>query len=134
MRTLVIQFGRVGDVIQTTPLLRDLSSDPQNPTDLLLVSPNQHAIAGLGGLSEVRAIGPDARLLDDQIATGFATGKVPSEASAFLRELCLPQYGRIINASHSALGCWLAAHIPCERREGGVIDSTECLNEVLAHT
>jgi hypothetical protein len=133
MRTLVIQFGRVGDVIQTTPLLRDLSSDAQNPTDLLLVSPNQYAIASLGGLSDVRAIGPDARLLDDQIATGFATGRVPIEASAFLRELCLPQYGRIINASHSALGCWLAAHIPCERREGGVIDSTECLYEGPAH-
>ena len=100
MRTLVIQFGRVGDVIQTTPLLRDLLSDLQNPIDLLLVSPNQHAIASLGGLSEVRAIGSDARLLDDQIATGVATEKsshrgigIPSRtvfASIWQDHQCLP--------------------------------------------
>jgi ADP-heptose:LPS heptosyltransferase len=135
MRTLVIQFGRVGDVIQTTPLLADLVADSRNLTDVLLVAPNQTALARLGGLSQIRAMAPDARLLDDQIATGFAVGKVPPEASTFLSSLSLPRYDRVINASHSALGCWLAGHIPCERREGGVIgDSRECLYEGSAHT
>jgi ADP-heptose:LPS heptosyltransferase len=134
MRTLVIQFGRVGDVIQTTPLLRDLAARSRD-TDVLLVTPNENALAGLGGLSQVRAVAPDAKLLDDQIATGFAVGKTPAEASVFLKGLDLPQYNRIINTSHSALGCWLTGHIPCKRREGGVIgDTGECLYEGMAHT
>lgn len=135
MRTLVIQFGRVGDVIQTTPLLQDLVRDSRNSTEVLLVAPNENAVAGLQGISRIRTVSPDARLLDEQIATQFAAGEIPNKASEFLAGLCLPQYDRIINASHAALGCWLAGHIPCVQREGGVIgDSRECLYEGVAHT
>lgn len=134
MRTLVIQFGRVGDVIQTTPLLEDLARDSRNSTEVLLVAPNENALAGLAGISQIRVVASNAKFLDDQIATQFAAGQVPSEAGSFLDGLRLPKYDRIINASHSALGCWLAGHIPCERREGGVIgDTRECLYEGPAH-
>ena len=136
MRTLVIQFGRLGDVIQTTPLLRALAPlDSQDGIDLLLVHPNQTALSGLRGIAQIRTVRLEAKLLDEQIATGFAQGKIPKEAPALLQELNLPRYGRVIHASHAALGCWLAGHIPCEQREGGIIDdSGECLYEGAAHT
>jgi ADP-heptose:LPS heptosyltransferase len=136
VRTLVIQFGRLGDVIQTTPLLRDLAaSDSQDGIDLLLVHPNQTALSGLSGIAQMRTVRLEAKLLDDQIATGFAQGRIPKEAPALLDALNLPQYGRVIHASHAALGCWLAGHISCEQREGGIIgDAGECLYEGAAHT
>jgi ADP-heptose:LPS heptosyltransferase len=135
VRTLVIQFGRLGDVIQTTPLLRDLAaSDSQGSIDLLLVHPNQTALSGISGIAQIRTVRLEAKLLDDQIATGFAQGRIPKEAPALLDTLNLPRYGRVIHASHAALGCWLAGHIPCEQREGGMIgDSSECLYKGAAH-
>jgi hypothetical protein len=39
-----------------------------------------------------------------------------------LARLNLPRYHRVINASHAALGCWLAGEIPCDAREGGIIN------------
>jgi ADP-heptose:LPS heptosyltransferase len=135
MRTLVIQLGRIGDVIQSTPMLRELGASAEGGVDVLVVHPNQSALEGLEGIAAVHTVKAEARELDDQIAKGFASGNVPEEARWFLKKLDLPRYKRVINASHSALGCWLAGHIECSQVEGGVIgDTGECLYEGMAHT
>jgi ADP-heptose:LPS heptosyltransferase len=139
MRTLVIQLGRLGDVIATTPLLKDLLesrsfTDFQDEIDLLVVHPNQQSISGLRGLSQIRAVPEELKTLDNQIAAGFPLRAVPCAATEWLHDLALPKYDRVINASHAALGCWLAGHIPCDHREGGVIDDQgECLYVGAAH-
>jgi len=134
-RTLVIQLGRLGDVIQTTPLLLELSeADPTSELDLLVVRPNEKALHGLRGISTIHTVGEDLKWLDDRIAAGFEGRAIPSEAREALHELRLPHYNRVINASHAALGCWMTGQIPCETREGGVInDRGECLYEGGAH-
>jgi ADP-heptose:LPS heptosyltransferase len=134
MRTLVIQFGRLGDVIQTTPLLHDLATCRfGGRTDLLLLDPNQDAILGIQGVATVRTIGERLKPLDDQIAAGFRHGRIPHEAAQLLEQLQLPRYDRVINTSHAALGCWLTAQISAAEREGGVITREgECLYEGLA--
>jgi ADP-heptose:LPS heptosyltransferase len=134
MRTLVIQLGRLGDVIQTTPLLQDLATSRFGGlTDVLLLDPNQGAILGMQGIATIRTIGEQLKPLDDQIARGFRHGRIPPEAAQLLKQLQLPQYDRVINASHAALGCWLTAQFSSAEREGGVITREgECLYEGLA--
>jgi ADP-heptose:LPS heptosyltransferase len=135
MRTLVIQLGRLGDVIQTTPLLMELAEPgSQNEIDLLVVRPNQEGVRELPGLSIIHTVGEDLKPLDDRIAEGFERRAIPPEAFEMLRELRLPRYDRVINASHAPLGCWIAGHIPSELTEGGVIDDRgECLYHGPAH-
>jgi hypothetical protein len=120
MHTLVIQLGRLRDVLQTTPLLRDLAAAGDR-VDVLLLHPNQAVILGMKGLATIRTIGEGLKPLDDQIAAGFTTRKIPAEATQLLRDLNLPRYSRVINVSHAALGCWLTAGISADTREGGVI-------------
>jgi len=136
MRTLVIQLGRLGDVIQTTPLLQDLAAtDGGEPVDLLLLHPNQSAILGNQNVATIRAVSEDLKPLDDQIATGFRQRRIPTQAHVLLKQLNLPRYDRVINASHAALGCWLAGQIPSTERQGGVITPEgECLYQGAAQT
>src|SRR5262249_51377129 len=103
MSTLVIQLGRLGDVIQTTPLLRQLSANyPSKRLDVLLLEPNDQCLKGLPGVTTLRTITEKLKLLDDRIAVGFARREIPTEATELLRELDLPAYDLVINASHAA--------------------------------
>src|SRR5215813_1602763 len=135
MSTLVIQLGRLGDVIQTTPLLQQISAkNPSERLDILLLEPNDECLTGLRGITTIRTVSEDLKLLDDRIAVGFAHHEIPVQATQLLRELDLPAYDLVINASHAALGCWLAGQIPCASREGGVITQEgECLYAGGAH-
>jgi ADP-heptose:LPS heptosyltransferase len=133
LRTLVIQLGRLGDVIQSTPLLRSLTAAGEQ-VDLLPVQPNQAAVTDMAGVTTIRTVGEDRKPLDDQIAAGFPQLQIPLEAWRLLDELHLPHYDRVINASHAALGCWLTGEISSGRREGGVINRNgECLYEGGSH-
>jgi hypothetical protein len=144
MPTLVIQLGRLGDVIQTTPLLQELSrqsrmkcshSETAERIELLVVQANQEGVHAFEVLSSIRTVGEDLKSLDDQIARGFRHGAIPDEAQRLLARLNLPCYDRAINASHAARGCWLAGEIPCDSREGGIINREgECLYRGEAHT
>jgi heptosyltransferase I len=135
MSTLVIRLGRLGDVIQTTPLLLQLAAQqPGQRLDLLIVGPNQQCLSGLSGLTSVYTVSEELKPLDDRIAAGFRKRQIPPAAWACLRNLELPHYDRVINASHAALGCWLAGEISCAVREGGVINRQgECLYDGGAH-
>jgi hypothetical protein len=81
MHTLVIQLGRLGDVVQTTPLPRELAAagagDPGDRIDLLLLHPNQAAVLGIRCIATIRTMGEDLRPLDDQIAAGFRRRQIP---------------------------------------------------------
>jgi ADP-heptose:LPS heptosyltransferase len=135
MSTLVIQLGRLGDVIQTTPLLLQLAAQqPGQRLDLLVVEPNHQCVSGLPGLTSVYTVSEDLKPLDDQIASGFPRRQIPPAAWHCLRSLELPHYDHVINASHAALGCWLAGEISSTTREGGVINRRgECLYDGGAH-
>ena len=127
-RTLVIQLGRLGDVVQTTPLIHELAQSG-DIVDLLVLTPNETAVCGLRGLTTIFTISEELKSLDDAIARNFSRGEIPAEAPELLTALRLPSYDRIINASHAPLGCWLAAEIPCATGErfGGLILDGECL-------
>jgi hypothetical protein len=139
MHTLVIQLGRLGDVVQTTPLLRELaaagSGDLGDRIDLLLLHPNQAAVLGIQGIATIRTMGEDLKPLEDQIAPGFRRRQIPGQAAQLLQQLQLPRYDRVINASHAALGCSRTAEISAGQREGGLITRDgECLYEGAAQT
>jgi ADP-heptose:LPS heptosyltransferase len=128
-RTLVIQLGRLGDVIQTTPLLADLVAHGDE-IDVLVLRSTHAAILGCPSVKNIITIADTLKHLDDAIACGFPYRRIPAEAFDLLAALRLPLYDRIINASHAPLGCWLAAEIPCanpDARYGGIIRDGECI-------
>jgi len=50
-RTLFIQLERLGDLIQTTPLLREYrAAHPETEIHLLLLDENQSALTGFGAV------------------------------------------------------------------------------------
>jgi ADP-heptose:LPS heptosyltransferase len=135
-RTLVIQLGRLGDVIQTTPLLADLDATGDE-VDVLVLRSAHEPLIGFSAVANIITIPDSLKPLDDLIARGFPLGKIPVEAHELLADLQLPQYGRVINASHAPLGCWLGGAIPFNNpcvRYGGVIRDGECLYQGLANS
>ena len=86
-RTLFIQLERLGDLIQTTPLLREYrAAQPETEIHLLLLDENQSALVGFGAVDQLhlalrgdydaradvpvplgQAVLPDVRRLDHMV-------------------------------------------------------------------
>ena len=120
-RSLFIQLERLGDVIQTTPLIKEYrAAHPQTEIHLLLLDENQNALAGFDAIDQFHSI-PQKQVgkLNSQID---AHRDQPSdEAQAVIEALDLPDFDNLINLTHGALGCWLADRTPARKKEGGLI-------------
>jgi ADP-heptose:LPS heptosyltransferase len=128
-RTLVIQLGRLGDVVQTTPLLAELAATGDE-VDVLVLRSAHEPLLGFSAVANIITISDSLKPLDDAIACGFSQAHIPAEAYELLADLQLPLYDRVINASHAPLGCWLAGAVPTKNsgaRCGGIIRDRECL-------
>ena len=56
-RTLFIQLERLGDLIQTTPLLREYrSAQPETEIHLLLLDENQSALGGFSAVNRFHSL------------------------------------------------------------------------------
>ena len=120
-RTLFVQLERLGDLIQTTPLLREYrAAHPETEIHPLLLDENQSALAEFGAVDRFHSL-PQKRVgkLNSQIDK--SRDEPPDEAKAILEGLALPNFDDLINLTHSALGCWLADRIPARQKEGGFI-------------
>jgi ADP-heptose:LPS heptosyltransferase len=124
-RVLVIQLSRLGDVIQSTPLLMEwMACRPEDQIDVLVQEQNRQVLDGLSGLHRVRSI-PDAnayRQIEKQLKDGFNTHQVPQSALALLKSLDLPRYATIVNLTYDLLPCWLVGQLPCDRVVGGYVN------------
>ncbi|MBI4879431.1 MAG: glycosyltransferase family 9 protein [Planctomycetes bacterium] len=122
-RLLVIQLERLGDLIQTTPLLEDLHrSCPEDAVEILVLEETRPVLDGLPGIARVHAL-PEMRVreLVRGLRESYPSMEPPPGAEeAFLR-LDLPHFDRVINLTSHEFGCWLANRIPAAAREGGVI-------------
>ena len=120
-RILVLQLCRLGDLIQTTPMLRALrASQPDAHVTLVVLDGFAHAPV-------------PRRLYDDLLAFPFGpvaalAGAVPSrwqeavrEVRAFVRRAGLEPYDQIVNVTGSALSNLLASVIPSKDIQGGII-------------
>jgi len=126
-RILVIQLGRLGDVIQTTPLLRELLRDnPSGSIDVLVFDSLREIVEGIGlrkihSFSE-RALPLSLRQLDKSIEENRKQlGPVPREAHEAVQNLALPSYDRIVNCSYSPLGAFVVQNTRCKSVTGPVI-------------
>lgn len=135
-RILVIQLGRLGDVIQTTPLLRDLLlQNDDGGVEVLVFDSLRDIVEGLGlgdvhGLSE-RSIPVSLRQLDKSIELSRKSHEpMPREGQDALRGLALPSYERIINCTYSPLGAMVAQHTRSKHVIGPVINAG---GEVMFH-
>lgn len=128
-RILVIQLGRLGDVIQTTPLLRELLRDnPAGCIDVLVFDSLTEIVEGIGlrkihSFSE-RALPLSLRQLDKSIEVSRKQpGAAPREAQKVVQELALPRYDRVVNCSYSPLGAFVAQNTRSSAIVGPVITS-----------
>lgn len=123
-RTLVIQLERLGDLIQTTPLLTEYrAAHPETEIHLLLLKENQQALAGFSAVDQIHSI-PQRRVgkLNSQIDK--FRDQPSDDAQAMIDLLELPHFDSLINLTHGALGCWMADRIPATKKEGGLITDT----------
>jgi len=120
-KTLFIQLERLGDLIQTTPLLAEYrAANPDVEIHLLMLEENRSALAGFGGVDHChylpqKPVGKLNHQIDqnrDQAHPG---------AQSLITELPLPAFDNLVNLTHGALGCWLADRIPARNKEGGLI-------------
>ncbi|MEL0259163.1 MAG: hypothetical protein VXA07_03575, partial [Halieaceae bacterium] len=120
-RTLFIQLERLGDLIQTTPLLREYrAAHPETEIHLLLLDENQSALVGFGAVDRFHSL-PQKRVGKLNSRIDKHRSEPPDEAKAILEGLALPDFDALINLTHGALGCWLADRIPARQKEGGFI-------------
>lgn len=120
-RTLFIQLERLGDLIQTTPLLEDFRRvHPDCEIHLLMLEENRAAIADFKGVDHCHFL-PQKRVgkLNKQIDQQRDQEHLP--ALTIINELGLPPFDRLINLTHGALGCWLADRLSAINKEGGLL-------------
>lgn len=120
----MIQLERLGDLVQTTPLLQDLlKADPECLIDLLVLEGNQIVVRDLPGVDPVRAIPEhEVAALSLEVEACFRKRELPTTAAKTLKALDLPSYDRVINVTHNAFGCWIAPRISAHECEGGYIN------------
>ncbi len=122
-RLLVIQLERLGDLIQTTPLLEDVHrSSPEDEVEILVLEETRPALEGFPGLARVHMLEEErVRELVRGLRESYPSMEPPPGAEeAFLR-LDLPRYDRVINLTTHEFGCWLARRVDAAVRAGGVI-------------
>ena len=124
-RILVIQLERLGDLIQTTPLLQDLSTAaPKARIDLIVTAGNETVLPDLAAIDNVFTLpGEAVRSYGAVIESAMRTGDLEAAAKPVLEALVLPEYDRVINVSHEHLSAWLTARVDARDREGALIDA-----------
>lgn len=126
-QVLMIQLARVGDVIQTTPLLQALLAQG-NDVDILVQRGNEVLVQGL----PVRTVYPiDPAVVQDlnqRLAVNDGDG-LDATLSSPAQGLGLPRYDWVINLSNHRCGAWLSQQVEAGRRSGGVLASGEWLFE-----
>jgi hypothetical protein len=122
-RHLVIQVERLGDLVQTTPLLMDLrKTDPNSTIDVLCWTEFAPIVQGMPGVFVRTLPGRRVTELNDEIDAARSTGRPPVEAPATMAELDLPAYDRVINVSHGLFAPWLSSRLKANRRDGGTLN------------
>ena len=120
-KTLFIQLERLGDLIQTTPLLAEYrAANPDVEIHLLMLEENRSALDGFGCVDHCHYL-PQKPVgkLNHQIDKN--RDQVHPAAESLITELALPAFDNLVNLTHGALGCWLADRIPARDKEGGFI-------------
>lgn len=123
-RILVIQLERLGDLIQTTPLLLDLAAIPRARIDLIVPAGNAAILPEISAIDNVFTLPSETvRGYGSAIESAMRTGDLEAVAKPVLDSLVLPEYDRVINVSHEHLSAWLAARVDARDREGALIDA-----------
>jgi len=120
-KTLFIQLERLGDLIQTTPLLTEYrAANPDVEIHLLMLDENRTALAGFGGVDHYHYL-PQKLVgkLNHQIDQN--RDQAHPRAQSLMNDLALPAFENLVNLTHGALGCWLADRLPARNKEGGLI-------------
>jgi ADP-heptose:LPS heptosyltransferase len=126
-RILIIQLGRLGDVIQTTPLIDSLQQqDSRAQIEVLVFDSSAAALKGMdsigvqvlheaalpGRLSEVHA-----RIEADR----EASRQVFPELLQVFEQLELAAYDSVLNCSYSPLAAWVSQRVTTKSRTGPTI-------------
>ncbi len=120
---LVLQLSRVGDLIHTTPMMRELVARGSDvAVDVLTLDELTPLLDGLGVRRIHTLPRAESAMLHEEVRLFCLQGRTPVELPQRLAQLSLPVYDRLISPDYSLPGAWLAARIPAREREGVFID------------
>ena len=124
-RALVIQVERLGDLIQTTPLLMDLIASDHEAVDLLALEHTAPVVAGLPGLGRVHTLTADQVITLERALKGLdGTGGVAAPVAwETLRGLDLPTYDTVYDACQKRTACFIAGNVGARTIHGGFYGS-----------
>ena len=118
---LFIQLERLGDLVQTTPLLREFRrANPHHEIHLLLLEENREVLQGFEAVDQYHYVAQRVVAKLNHAINNRRDEEQP-DARSFLVELGLPSLDCLINLTHGAFGCWLAGQLSAHYLEGGVI-------------
>lgn len=126
-RILVIQLGRLGDAIQTTPLLEAAQrANPRAQVEVLVFDCAMAALDGMRsvGVRVLREGSLPGRLSDihARIESDRAERHPPPiELVQAFDELGLPAYDSVLNCSYSPLAAWISQRAATKKRLGATI-------------
>lgn len=121
-QVFIIQLARVGDVIQSTPLLQALL-EQGHEVDVLVQQGHEILLQGLS-VRTIHPINPAiVNDLNQRLAADSEMVNLPQNG------LGLPRYDWVINLSSHRCGAWLSQQIQADRRSGGILIDGEWLFE-----
>jgi heptosyltransferase II len=126
-RFLVVQLGRLGDAIQTTPLIESLrEKHPGAEIEILVFEGSTAALQGMESvrIRTLREAGLPGQLseIHAQIESDRAEGRASArELYEVFRQLALPAYDALFNCSYSPLAAWIAQQAVSKIRVGPTI-------------
>jgi len=120
-RILVVQLCRLGDILQTTPMLRGLRrAHPQASITLMVLDGFSHAPLPRHLYDHLAAFPFDAVAASVQSETGTWREGL-GHARAFVRDLEAEPFDLVLNLTNSGLANLLCALVPSREVRGGVI-------------
>lgn len=126
-RILIIQLGRLGDVIQTTPLIDAVQQrDPRVRIEVLVFDSSMAALQGMDSIG-VRVLHEAAlpgRLSEvhERIEADREAGRqIFPELLQVFEQLDLGAYDNVLNCSYSPLAAWISHRVTCKDRTGPTI-------------
>ncbi len=121
-RILIVQLQRVGDLIQTTPLIRDLHFEhPGAQVELLCVENWSHVLEGFEGLCLRTVSAAKVVELEGECDHARASRTQAIRTEQLIKELCLPAYDEVINLTPTFFAAYLTFRLATSSRQGWII-------------
>lgn len=123
--TLVLQLERLGDLVQTTPLIDRLAR--KGPVEVVALENAASVLEGMPAVRAVHTLSAERVVAFERVLAAPEGEPVNLEGeairragAALLADLPAGPFGLVVNACHKKSAAWLASRLPARERRGGL--------------